>query len=275
MEVSDDMMAETLPNGLSSMRNSAKLRVEGVSLEFPGSDGRAMKVLKDIDLAIAPGEFCTIVGPSGCGKSTLLSVIAGLLPPASGRCLLDDKPIKVGNPRIGYMFQSDTLLPWATALDNVRLPLAAVGRKDDGRCLDLLRRVGVGDFAASYPWQLSGGMRKRVQLARLLAQEPDVLLMDEPFGALDAQTKLLMQEELLRLWESTKLTVLFVTHDLSEAISLSDRVLLFSARPGRIKDQYEVPLDRPRQIEEIVSDPHYNELFVRIWRSLREEIRLS
>jgi NitT/TauT family transport system ATP-binding protein len=162
-----------------------------------------------------------------------------------------------------------------TALDNVRLPLEAVGRKDDGRCLDLLRRVGVGDFAQSYPWQLSGGMRKRVQLARLLAQEPDVLLMDEPFGALDAQTKLLMQEELLRLWDATNLTVLFVTHDLSEAIALSDRVLLFSARPGRIKEEYAVPLERPRQIEEIVTDPHYNELFVRIWRSLREEIRLS
>jgi ABC-type nitrate/sulfonate/bicarbonate transport system ATPase subunit len=261
--------------GAAAQPVAPKLQVEGVSLEFADGDGRAIKVLDSIDLAIAPGEFCTIVGPSGCGKSTLLSVIAGLLKPAAGRCLLDDQPVRLGNPRIGYMFQSDTLLPWATALDNVRLPLEAVGRKDDGYCLDLLRRVGVGDFAKSYPWQLSGGMRKRVQLARLLAQEPDVLLMDEPFGALDAQTKLLMQEELLRLWESTKLTVLFVTHDLSEAISLSDRVLLFSARPGRIKEQYIVPLERPRQIEEIVSDPHYNELFVRIWRSLREEIRLS
>ncbi len=181
----------------------------------------------------------------------------------------------MGDPAVGYMFQADTLMPWCTALQNVRFPLDAVGRKDDGICLELLRRVGVGDFAGHYPWQLSGGMRKRVQLARLLAQEPKVLLMDEPFGALDAQTKLLMQEELLRLWEASGLTVLFVTHDLSEAIGLSDRVLLFSARPGRIKEAYEVPLPRPRAIETIIQDERYNELFVRIWGSLKEEIRLT
>lgn len=180
----------------------------------------------------------------------------------------------MGDPRIGYMFQSDTLLPWATALENVQLPLEAVGRKDDGRCLELLRKVGIAPFAGSYPWQLSGGMRKRVQLARLFAQEPEVLLMDEPFGALDAQTKLLMHELLLELWEATGLTVLFVTHDLSEAISLSDRILLFSARPGRIKEEYSVPLARPRSIEDIVQNEQYNELFVEIWRSLKEEITL-
>ena len=254
---------------------AAKLRVDGVSLQFPGNDGQKVDVLSNVNLSIAEGEFCTIVGPSGCGKSTLLSVIAGLLKPTMGACYLDGKATTLGDPSVGYMFQSDTLLPWATALDNVRLPLDAVGRKDDGRCLDLLRRVGVGDFASAYPWQLSGGMRKRVQLARLIAQEPKVLLMDEPFGALDAQTKLLMQEELLHLWEATGLTVLFVTHDLSESICLSDRVLLFSARPGRIKEEYQVPLRRPRDIETIVQDAQYNDLFVRIWRSLKEEIRLS
>ena len=173
------------------------------------------------------------------------------------------------------MFQSDTLLPWATALENVRLPLEAVGRKDDGLCMALLKKVGVGQFADAYPWQLSGGMRKRVQLARLLAQQPKVLLMDEPFGALDAQTRLLMQEELLRLWESTGLTFSFVTHDLQEAIGLSDRVLLFSARPGRIKDEYGVRIERPRGIETIVTHEAYNDLFVGIWRSLKEEINLE
>lgn len=251
-----------------------KLLVDGISLSFRGVDGRCVDVLQGVALAVAPGEFCTIVGPSGCGKSTLLSVIAGLIKPDAGTCTLDGEPIVLGDPGVGYMFQSDSLLPWATALENVRFPLEAVGRKDDGRCLDLLKRVGVDDFSDCYPWQLSGGMRKRVQLARLLAQEPKVLLMDEPFGALDAQTKLLMQEELLRLWETSGLTVLFVTHDLSEAIGLSDRVLLFSSRPGRIKDEYHVPINRPREIETIVQDAQYNDLFVRIWRSLKEEINL-
>lgn len=258
----------------NAMTAEAKLRIENVFLDFGGAES-GLRVLSDVNLDIRPGEFCTIVGPSGCGKSTLLNVIAGLTKPTAGACYLDGKAITPGMPSIGYMFQSDTLLPWNTALENVRLPLDAVGRKDDGRCLDLLKRVGVGDFADAYPWQLSGGMKKRVQLARLLAQEPQVLLMDEPFGALDAQTKLLIQEELLKLWESSGLTVLFVTHDLSEAISLSDRVLLFSARPGRIKEEYRVPLDRPRNIETIVQDPQYNDLFVQIWRSLKEEIQLS
>jgi len=256
------------------MTTEAKLRVEGVSLDF-GKAERSLRVLENVNLELRQGEFCTIVGPSGCGKSTLLNVIAGLTPPTEGASYLDGQVIAPGDPKIGYMFQSDTLLPWNTALENVRLPLEAVGRKDDGRCLDLLKRVGVGGFADAYPWQLSGGMKKRVQLARLLAQEPEVLLMDEPFGALDAQTKLLIQEELLRLWESTRLTVLFVTHDLSEAICLSDRVLLFSARPGRVKTEYSVPLERPRNIETIVQDRQYNELFVQLWRSLKEEIQLS
>lgn len=269
------MPAATLKADALMAQSSPKLRVDQVDLRFGGSSGRRIDVLDDIGLSLAVGEFCSIVGPSGCGKSTLLSVIAGLLQPVSGTCMLDGETIKVGDPRIGYMFQADTLLPWATALQNVRLPLDAVGRKDDDLCLDLLRRVGVADFADSYPWQLSGGMRKRVQLARLFAQEPEVLLMDEPFGALDAQTKLLMQEELLTLWDATGLTVLFVTHDLSEAIGLSDRILLMSARPGRIKAEYQVPLKRPRKIDEIVQSEGYNELFVEIWRNLKEEIRLS
>jgi NitT/TauT family transport system ATP-binding protein len=254
-----------------------KLEVEGVSLSFPAPRGDCdqVQVLDDVNLSVLPGEFCSIVGPSGCGKSTLLSVISGLVAPDTGMCKLDGRQIRLGDPAVGYMFQSDTLLPWATALDNVRFPLKAVGRKDDGLCLALLRKVGVGQFADAYPWQLSGGMRKRVQLARLLAQQPKVLLMDEPFGALDAQTRLLMQESLLRLWEATGLTVLFVTHDLQEAIGLSDRVLLFSARPGRIKDEYVVRMERPRGIETIVTHEAYNDLFVGIWRSLKEEIHLE
>jgi NitT/TauT family transport system ATP-binding protein len=254
-----------------------KLQVKDVCLSFPAprGDGGRVLVLDKVNLSIQAGEFCSIVGPSGCGKSTLLSVISGLVRPDSGVCEVDGKQISLGDPEVGYMFQSDTLLPWATALENVRFPLEAVGRKDDGLCTALLKKVGVGQFADAYPWQLSGGMRKRVQLARLLAQQPKVLLMDEPFGALDAQTRLLMQEELLRLWESTGLTVLFVTHDLQESIGLSDRVLLFSARPGRIKDEYCVRMERPRSIETIVTHEAYNDLFVGIWRSLKEEINLQ
>ncbi|MBH1962931.1 MAG: ABC transporter ATP-binding protein [Comamonadaceae bacterium] len=262
-------------NTVQELNSTQKLVVRDVSLSFPAARGSRVEVLGNVNLAIREGEFCSIVGPSGCGKSTLLSVISGLVKPDSGICELDGKPITLGDPAVGYMFQSDTLLPWATALDNVRFPLIAAGRTDDGLCMSLLKKVGVGQFADAYPWQLSGGMRKRVQLARLLAQQPKVLLMDEPFGALDAQTRLLMQEELLRLWEATGLTVLFVTHDLSEAIGLSDRVMLFSARPGRIKEEYQVEIERPRAIETIVRDPAYNELFVRVWQSLKEEIVLE
>ncbi|MBL0419090.1 ABC transporter ATP-binding protein [Ramlibacter sp. AW1] len=266
--------AERAP-GQQPMGAAPKLQVKGVSLSFPQAGGGRVEVLQGVDLSLGEGEFCSIVGPSGCGKSTLLSVISGLIPPDAGSCELDGKPITLGNPAVGYMFQSDTLLPWATALENVRFPLDAVGRKDDGLCLSLLKKVGVGAFAQAYPWQLSGGMRKRVQLARLLAQQPKVLLMDEPFGALDAQTRLLMQEELLRLWDSTGLTVLFVTHDLSEAIALSDRVMLFTNRPGSIKEEYPVPIERPRAIETIVQHPAYNSLFVQVWQSLRKEITLE
>ncbi len=279
-------MAVTSPAGLRIVEatrapvpqpraSAPKLEVRGISLTLPGPRGGRVDVLNDVNLAVREGEFCSIVGPSGCGKSTLLSVISGLVKPDAGTCALDGNPIVLGDPAVGYMFQADTLLPWATALDNVRFPLDAVGRRDDGLCLSLLKKVGVGQFADAYPWQLSGGMRKRVQLARLLAQQPKVLLMDEPFGALDAQTRLLMQEELLRLWDATGLTVLFVTHDLSEAIGLSDRILLFSARPGRIKEEYPVLIERPRAIESILQHPAYHELFVRVWQSLKEEILLE
>ena len=267
-----DASAGQQPHALSS---SPKLQVKGISLSFPAPRSGRVAVLRDVDLSVREGEFCSIVGPSGCGKSTLLSVIAGLVKPDAGTCELDGKPITLGDPAVGYMFQSDTLLPWATALENVRFPLDAVGRVDDGLCLSLLKKVGVGQFADAYPWQLSGGMRKRVQLARLLAQQPKVLLMDEPFGALDAQTRLLMQEELLRLWDTTGLTVLFVTHDLSEAIGLSDRIVLFGTRPGCIKEEYPVQIERPRAIESIVQHPGYNELFVRVWQSLKKEIVLE
>jgi NitT/TauT family transport system ATP-binding protein len=170
------------------------------------------------------------------------------------------------------MFQKDTLLPWATALDNICLPMDVKGARDWHKARALMQLVDLTGFEAHYPRQLSGGMRKRVQLARLLAQDPEVLLMDEPFGALDAQTRLIIQEEFLKIWERQRKTVLFVTHDLQEAIALSDKVVLISARPGRVKATYAVNLPRPRRVDEVMADPRFTALFQEIWASLKQEV---
>ncbi len=239
--------------------------------------GEAMLVLDDVSLRVPEGQFCTIVGPSGCGKSTLLNVISGLLPPTRGEVHVLDKPLQGCDRRLGYMFQKDALLPWASALSNVKLPMEAVGGVGRGweeTARDLLHTVGLRGFEQHYPRELSGGMRKRVQLARLLAQEPQIVLMDEPFGTLDAQTKLLIQEEFMRLWEERRQTVLFVTHDLQEAITLGDRVILMSARPGRVRGDWPVAIPRPRHAAEIIDDPRFSGLFGDIWRSLKEEVSL-
>jgi len=245
-----------------------KVSVSGLSIAFG-----ATRALDRVSLTVNDGEFVSIVGPSGCGKSTMLNVIAGLLPPAEGSALVTG----VGNnngagSRIGYMFQKDTLLPWATALENVCLPMDVKGSRDSRKAQALMQLVDLTGFEAHYPNQLSGGMRKRVQLARLLAQDPEVLLMDEPFGALDAQTRLIIQEEFLKIWERQRKTVLFVTHDLQEAIALSDRVVLISARPGRIKATYTVDLPRPRHVEAVLAHPRFMTLFQEIWASLKQEV---
>src|SRR5438552_1087531 len=223
-----------------------------------------------------PTLAVSIVGPSGCGKSTMLNVIAKLLPPSDGSTRVAGVE---GNgasaAKVGYMFQKDTLLPWATTLDNVYLPMDVQGVRDSRKAGALIDMVGLTGFEGHFPRQLSGGMRKRVQLARLLAQDPDVLLMDEPFGALDAQTRLIIQEEFLKIWERSRKTVLFVTHDLQEAIALSDRVVLISARPGRVKAVYRVDLARPRHVEEAMAHPRFMALFQEIWASLKQEVLAS
>ncbi|MBI4506435.1 MAG: ABC transporter ATP-binding protein [Chloroflexi bacterium] len=260
------------------MSAAPAVAVKNLELYFPARDhGPALHVLERVDLAVPEGQLCTIVGPSGCGKSTMLNVIAGLLPPMGGEVLVFGEPSHGINRRIGYMFQKDTLLPWASAFQNVRLPLEALGRAGAGSgdsAHSLLQLVGLRGFERHYPRELSGGMRKRVQLARLLAQEPEVVLMDEPFGALDAQTKLILQEEFLRIWEQRRQTVLFVTHDLQEAIALGDRVVLMSARPGRIKGDWEVNMPRPRHITDVIQNSQFTQLFNAIWGSLREEVTL-
>ena len=244
-----------------------KVSVSGLSIAFG-----ATRALERVSLAVNDGEFVSIVGPSGCGKSTMLNVIAGLLAPAEGSTHVAGIDGQGAGSRIGYMFQKDTLLPWATALENVCLPMDVKGSRDWHKARALMQLVDLTGFEAHYPNQLSGGMRKRVQLARLLAQDPDVLLMDEPFGALDAQTRLIIQEEFLKIWERQRKTVLFVTHDLQDAIALSDRVVLISARPGRIKATYQVDLPRPRQIESVLAHPRFMALFQEIWASLKQEV---
>ena len=244
-----------------------KVSVSGLSIAFG-----ATRALDRVSLAVNDGEFVSIVGPSGCGKSTMLNVIAGLLAPAEGSTHVAGVEGNGAGSRIGYMFQKDTLLPWATALENVCLPMDVKGARDSHKARALMQLVDLTGFEAHYPRQLSGGMRKRVQLARLLAQDPDVLLMDEPFGALDAQTRLIIQEEFLKIWERQRKTVLFVTHDLQEAIALSDRVVLISARPGRIKATYEVDLARPRHMESVLAHPRFMALFQEIWASLKQEV---
>ena len=244
-----------------------KVSVSGLSIAFGST-----RALDRVSLTVNDGEFVSIVGPSGCGKSTMLNVIAGLLAPSEGGTSVAGIEGNGAGSRIGYMFQKDTLLPWATALDNICLPMDVKGARDWHKARALMQLVDLTGFEAHYPRQLSGGMRKRVQLARLLAQDPEVLLMDEPFGALDAQTRLIIQEEFLKIWERQRKTVLFVTHDLQEAIALSDRVVLISARPGRIKATYAVNLPRPRRVDEVMADPRFTALFQEIWASLKQEV---
>jgi NitT/TauT family transport system ATP-binding protein len=250
-----------------------KLGVHGVSVAFPDRARASRRAVLDrVDLSVATGEFCAIIGPSGCGKSTLLSVVAGLIQPEAGTVQFDGHPRHGVSRQTGYMFQRDTLVPWLTARQNVAMPLEIAGVKDRTHAAHLLARVGLKGFEDHYPRELSGGMRKRVQLARLLAQEADLWLMDEPFGALDMQTKLLIHEEFLRIWEPLRRTVLFVTHDLAEAITLSDRIVVMSARPATIRTSYPVDIPRPRDVSGLMGRPEFHELFQKVWNVLRGEI---
>ena len=251
-----------------------KIAVESLSHAFE-IDGRTVPVLTDVTLAVGEGEFLAIVGPSGCGKSTLLNIVSGLLAPTTGRVTVDGAVVQGITPRIGYMFARDALLPWRTSVANVAFGLELQGERPSAReakARDLLRLTGLAGFEGSYPSQLSQGMRQRVSLARTLATNPDVLLMDEPFGALDAQTKLVLEEEFLKIWERDRKTVIFVTHDLFEAIAMADRVAVFSARPGRIKSLVAIDLPRPRSVTAGRFGPHFQELYDRLWDDLRYEV---
>jgi len=230
----------------------------------------------DSTLRIKAGEFVSVVGPTGCGKSTLLNMAAGLLPPSSGEVLVFGQPFKGINTRAGYMFQSDALMPWRSALHNVMLGLQYRGMPDDearDQAQVWLQRVGLGDFGDRYPHQLSGGMRKRTALAQVLALDPDIILMDEPFSALDIQTRQLMEDEVLELWAAKKKAVLFITHDLDEAIAMSDRVVVLSAGPAtHPMGEFEIDLVRPRHVAEVRTQPRFIELHTQIWGVLRDEV---
>jgi sulfonate transport system ATP-binding protein len=253
------------------------LALDGVTCAFAGkASGERYVAVADTSLAIARGEFVSVVGPTGCGKSTLLNVAAGLLAPSSGEAVVDGKPLSGINARAGYMFQADALMPWRNALDNVIAGLEFRGVPREAaiaRGREWLARVGLAGFENRYPHQLSGGMRKRVALAQMLILDPEILLMDEPFSALDIQTRQLMENELLDLWSANRKSVLFITHDLEEAIALSDRVVVLSAGPATHPiGEFTIDLPRPRDVAEIRLSPRFVALHEAIWHVLKDEV---
>ncbi|MEO8395037.1 MAG: ABC transporter ATP-binding protein [Chloroflexota bacterium] len=236
---------------------SARIDVRDVSVAYAAPDGHALHVLGPVSFALEAGQFVCLVGPSGCGKSTLIRLLAGLIAPTAGEASLDDQPIRQPSRRVALMFQDANLMPWRTVIDNIALPLelagAAKAEREDA-AQQLLPRLGLSEFALAYPGELSGGMAQRVALGRVLIQHPDVLLLDEPFGALDAMTREQVSADLLYLWGAERQTVLMVTHDINEAVLLSDRVLVMSRRPGQVKADLPVTLPRPRQLSDTYSD---------------------
>jgi NitT/TauT family transport system ATP-binding protein len=247
------------------------VRLEGVSKVYEAPGRPPSTVIDALDLHIRPGEFVSLVGPSGCGKSTVLKLVSGLLPVTRGRIVVMGEPV-VGPPRgVGFMFQRDTLLPWISVAGNIEIALELNGTpKTDwpGRIAEILKLLGLSAYADYKPAALSGGMRQRVSLGRLLAYAPHIYLMDEPFGALDAMTKMRMGRELLRIWSGSGKSVIFVTHDIEEAVGLSDRVVVMRGPNGRIQAEFEVPLERPRDLRQLRLDPAFRDLCERIWQEI-------
>jgi NitT/TauT family transport system ATP-binding protein len=263
---------------MSTDTASNVIELKGVSKRFATPSGGIYTAIRDLDLTVAPGEFCAIVGPTGCGKSTTLTLVSGLERASAGTVEVAGVPVSGITPGVGFMFQNDAVFPWKSVLDNV-----AAGPRFRGRpkrlaneaARDWLRRVGLTGFEDRYPHQLSGGMRKRVALAQSLINEPRVLLMDEPFSALDVQTRSIMADELLALWEQTRPAVIFVTHDLEEAITLADKVVVLTAGPGRIKATFRIDLPRPRKAQEIRFTDEFVALYSEIWEALRSEVETA
>jgi len=250
------------------------IQAKNVNLTFTPPNRAPVTALQNFDITVAEGEFVSIVGPSGCGKSTFLNVLLGLVQPDSGEMAINGKRVSGPGRDRAMVFQEFGLLPWRTVEDNIGLgpELQGASRKQRReRCRHFIDMVGLGGFEIHYPHELSGGMKQRVGIARALVSDPDVLLMDEPFAALDAQTRDIMQAELLRIWQAAKKTVLFVTHQIEEAVYLSDRVVVMTKRPGRTKSVLDIPLARPRNYEMRVT-PEFNDLKLLIWNELKDEI---
>jgi len=269
--------SSTLTHNILNQTTSA-IELRDVTKRFLTPKGQAYTAIRDITFSVAPGEFYAVVGPTGCGKSTTLSLISGLERPSAGSVQVMGEPVQGIDPRIGYVFQADAVFPWKNVLSNVATgPLFRGQPKAEalGRAHEWIARVGLAGFEDRYPHQLSGGMRKRVALAQTFINEPQILLMDEPFSALDVQTRILMEDELLHLWSSLKASVVFVTHDLEEAISLADKVCVLTAGPATVKGIYHIDLPRPRKVEDIRFEPRFVQLYQEIWEDLRNEVLIS
>jgi NitT/TauT family transport system ATP-binding protein len=253
------------------------IRFADVRLAFAGENKHVI-ALDQVTFDVTPGKITTVVGPSGCGKTTLLRLAAGLVEASSGAVFHNGRQVSSLNTEVGFVTQDSNLFPWLTAFGNVEFPLAIRGvpaaeRRD--KALHWLRLVGLEGFENHYPSQLSGGMQKRVSIVRTLIYEPAVVLLDEPFGALDAQTRMALHHELLQLWQEKKSTMLFITHDLVEAITLSDQIVIMTRRPGRVKEIYDVPLARPRNVFEIYLEPGFDAAYATLWKHFKSEINVG
>ncbi len=273
METTGQRRPEAVP------ASTPAIQLSSVTKQFTTPSGSSYPALRDLSLSVDPGEFCAVVGPTGCGKSTTLTLVSGLERPTSGTVTVGGAPVTGIPAGVGFMFQTDAILPWKSVVDNVALGprfrgLSRTEVRDSAR--DWLRRVGLSGFEDHFPHQLSGGMRKRVALAQSLINEPRILLMDEPFGALDVQTRAIMSNELLQLWDLTRPSVVFVTHDLEEAIALADKVVVLTAGPGgTVKATFRIDLPRPRVVQEIRFDSQFVHLYQQIWEALRSEVDVA
>jgi NitT/TauT family transport system ATP-binding protein len=267
----------TRSNGTSESVESV-IQIENVAKLFRTPADETIQALEGIHLTIPHGQFVTVVGPSGCGKSTLLKLIAGFSPPSSGRILCQGEEVRGLNTKVGYVPQESKLFPWLNVEENVGFGLDSrrYSREEHDRQVRyFINLAGLSGFEKYYPAQLSGGMSKRASIMRALAYEPAVILMDEPFGPLDAQTRMVLQDELLKIWEQKRQTIIFVTHDLVEAVALADRVVVMTHRPGRIKDLVDVGIGRPRNIFEIHRQEGFDECYGRLWNIFRHELHIG
>ncbi len=253
------------------------LSIQELTKEFYAR-GKKVLALDSLSLTVNEGEFVTVVGPSGCGKSTLLNLTVGLIQGNSGSILFRNRPIGGFNPKVGYVTQKDNLLPWRTLVENVEISLEIRGvekAERRRRAQELIEQVGLSSFEAHYPHELSGGMRQRANIIRTLIYDPELILMDEPFGPLDAQTRIVLQDQLLQLWSTTKKTIIFITHDLVEAIALADRVVVMTSRPGKIKHIAAVPIPRPRDVFQIHESREFRATYEQLWQELKPEVKIA